>query len=300
MFVSRFCYNVDPPGGGGGSAPPAAPAPAPSPAGAPPAAPAPTATVIGEPPALPPNAVIQIGNEFRTVQEIIEENQQKAGLSPEELEAFKTFQAVRSGDRDAILKMFPGAEPPPQPQDPNVLIQSMQQQIAEMKAQLEQVNEPVSRINQLRDESMMRETVKSYADKLPHLAHVLTQDPTKASELVNAVTYNMQVLAQQKPNTPRDVLRQEATAMALYGAEQSVAHMAQLFNAQFKPPTKAAPGANVQTANGQTVPGFVPSPTGPGTAVSPTAGAAQEGEKFSLDDLKGRVRDRLTGMNIGQ
>jgi len=58
------------------------------------------------------------------------------------------------------------AAPEAPPQDPNVIIQSLQQQVEAMKAQLTEVSQPVNELARLREESNTRQLVKEYSEKL--------------------------------------------------------------------------------------------------------------------------------------
>lgn len=297
MFVSRICFDPDPPGGGGGA--PAAPA-APPPASPSPAPTAPQTAVIGEPPPLPENAVIQIGDQFKTVHDLIQEAQRGAALSVEEVEAFKLFQQARAGDRGALIKVMGlDAAPEAPPQDPNVIIQSLQQQVEAMKAQLTEVSAPVSELARLREESNTRATIKEYAEKLPHLAHVISTNPNQASEITASINMLTQQALQANPGMARDVARTKATAEILIQAERQLEHIAKTFGAQWKPPTKAAAAPAPTGPNGQPVGNYVPSPNGPG-AMPSLSSPAPSNTKFGMDAMKQQMRDRMAVQNPAQ
>lgn len=276
--------------------------------------------------------------EYATVAQLAE--RARSSVPRDQLEQYQKWQAAKAGDRNAMIELLglggpdPSSEPPIPAGIESDRVRALEQELREIR---ENVLPTVSQINELRDQSNWRGTITEHADRLPCLARAIQADPTAVNAVTHNMRMaeeelrrNGHSLSELDANQMR-----ELRARVVVYTENEMSRFAKIYggwNPQ-APAPQSRPGTQVvddqrrqgaepqpqvrvingqmfdqygrqviQSADGRLVPiavdNHIPSPSVGGASPGVSTGAANE--RLTVDDMKARMRARLSASGVMQ
>ena len=170
---------------------------------------------------------------FATVKQLVDASQR--ALSPDELEAFQTYKGIMSGDKAAIARALGMNETEEEPPDPASQVGALQQQVQELTARLSRIEPMNQQLATLREKAEIHGIVEKLGEKLPHLKHAVSQDPTALDEVMTYMNQAREAIRFQGGDPDR-VNPAEIRVRVLAMAENRLQKLAALYGG-WKPPT---------------------------------------------------------------